>query len=80
MRRFFGIYIATIVPLLGTVVGRNYGAYRYLFQSLSNHPDVDRIAGMMRDGGFDRVNYRLTGYGTVAIHLARKGGGSRATS
>lgn len=78
MRHFFGIYIATIVPLLGTVVGRNYGAYRYLFQSLSNHPDVDRLAGMMRDAGFNHVEYRLTGYGTVAIHLARKSPESRA--
>jgi demethylmenaquinone methyltransferase/2-methoxy-6-polyprenyl-1,4-benzoquinol methylase len=78
MRRFFGIYIATIVPLLGTIVGRNYGAYRYLFQSLSNHPDADRLAGMMRDTGFDQVGYHLTGYGTVAIHLARKSGDSRA--
>ena len=78
MRRFFGIYIATIVPLLGTIVGRNYGAYRYLFQSLSNHPDADRLATMMRDAGFDQVGYHLTGYGTVAIHLARKSGDSLA--
>jgi len=73
MHRFFGLYIATVVPLLGVIVGRNYGAYRYLYQSLSVHPDAERLAAMMRDAGFAEAGYRLTGFGTVAIHLARKG-------
>ncbi len=38
MRHFFGLYIAAFVPLLGVLVAGNYGAYRYLFDSLSKHP------------------------------------------
>jgi demethylmenaquinone methyltransferase/2-methoxy-6-polyprenyl-1,4-benzoquinol methylase len=72
MRHFFSLYIATVVPILGVVVGGNYGAYRYLFQSLSTHPDADQLAGMMRTAGFREASYRLTGFGTVAIHQARK--------
>jgi demethylmenaquinone methyltransferase/2-methoxy-6-polyprenyl-1,4-benzoquinol methylase len=72
MRHFFSLYIATVVPILGVVVGHNYGAYRYLFQSLSTHPDAERIAAMMRAAGFSAASYRLTGFGTVAIHLGRK--------
>jgi demethylmenaquinone methyltransferase/2-methoxy-6-polyprenyl-1,4-benzoquinol methylase len=72
LRRFFRPYIATFVPLLGLLVARNYGAYRYLFDSLSIHPDADRVAAMMRDAGFGEVNYELTGFGTVAIHRAVK--------
>jgi demethylmenaquinone methyltransferase/2-methoxy-6-polyprenyl-1,4-benzoquinol methylase len=60
------------VPLLGMIVGRNYGAYRYLSQSLSVHPDADRLCEMMRAAGFSTATYRLTGFGTVAIHLAHK--------
>ena len=71
-RRFFGLYIATVVPLLGTVVGGNYGAYRYLFQSLSVHVDADRLCEMMRAAGFAQATYKITGFGTVAIHLGRK--------
>jgi len=73
-RRFFGLYIATVVPLLGTVVGGNYGAYRYLFQSLSVHVDADRLCEMMRAAGFAQATYKITGFGTVAIHLGRKTG------
>jgi demethylmenaquinone methyltransferase/2-methoxy-6-polyprenyl-1,4-benzoquinol methylase len=72
MRRFFGAYIAAFVPLLGVLVARNYGAYRYLFDSLSIHPDADRVAAMMRDAGFAEAGYTLAGFGTVALHRAVK--------
>ncbi|MBF6568340.1 MAG: ubiquinone/menaquinone biosynthesis methyltransferase [Candidatus Binataceae bacterium] len=72
LQRFFGLYIAAVVPLLGVVVGRKFGAYRYLYQSLTIHPDADRVAAMMRAAGFATAEYRLTGFGTVAIHLGRK--------
>jgi len=72
MRHFFALYIATAVPILGVIVARNYRAYRYLFQSLKTHPDADTIAAILRTAGFADAGYRLTGFGTVAIHLARK--------
>lgn len=74
MRRFFGVYIATVVPILGIVVGGNYGAYRYLFQSLSIHVEADHLSEMMRAAGFAEATYKITGFGTVAIHLGRKTG------
>ena len=80
MRHFFSLYIATVVPLLGVLLAGNYAAYRYLFQSLSVHPDADTIAAMMRAAGFAEASYRLTGFGTVAIHLGRKLGQGAAES
>ena len=77
LHRFFGLYIAAWVPLLGILVGRNYSAYRYLYQSLSTHPDADKLAAMLRGAGFDEAGYRLAGFGTVAIHLAHKPAGTR---
>jgi demethylmenaquinone methyltransferase/2-methoxy-6-polyprenyl-1,4-benzoquinol methylase len=72
LRHFFDLYIATFVPLLGVIVGRKYSAYRYLFQSLTIHPNADTLARIMRDAGFAETSYQLTGFGTVAIHLGRK--------
>jgi len=71
-RRFFDLYIATFVPLLGVIVGRKYAAYRYLFQSLTIHPDADALARLLREAGFAEAGYQLTGFRTVAIHLGRK--------
>jgi demethylmenaquinone methyltransferase / 2-methoxy-6-polyprenyl-1,4-benzoquinol methylase len=73
MRHFFGLYIAALVPMLGLTIAGNYRAYRYLSQSLNLHPDADSLAELMRKSGFSEVTYRVTGFGTVAIHLARKG-------
>jgi demethylmenaquinone methyltransferase / 2-methoxy-6-polyprenyl-1,4-benzoquinol methylase len=72
LRRFFAFYMATFVPLLGILLAGNYGAYRYLFDSLSVHPDANQVTAMMRETGFVEVNYKLTGLGTVALHRARK--------
>jgi demethylmenaquinone methyltransferase / 2-methoxy-6-polyprenyl-1,4-benzoquinol methylase len=72
LRRVLAFYIAVFVPLLGVLVAGNYGAYRYLFDSLSIHPDAAQVAAMMREAGFAEVSYKLTGLGTVAVHRARK--------
>ncbi|MGA2410983.1 MAG: class I SAM-dependent methyltransferase, partial [Candidatus Binataceae bacterium] len=72
MKPFFKSYIALWVPLLGVAVSRDYAAYRYLFQSLSIHPDADKVAEMMRSAGFADVSYALSGFNTVAIHRGVK--------
>jgi demethylmenaquinone methyltransferase/2-methoxy-6-polyprenyl-1,4-benzoquinol methylase len=74
MNRLFGFYIARIVPLLGGVVSGHFFAYRWLGQSLRPHPDADTMADIMRAAGLGGVGYRLTGFGTVAIHYASKPG------
>ncbi len=70
----FGFYIGRIVPLLGGAVSGHYFAYRWLGQSLRPHPDAETMAAIMRAAGLGEVGYRLTGFGTVAIHYAVKPG------
>jgi demethylmenaquinone methyltransferase / 2-methoxy-6-polyprenyl-1,4-benzoquinol methylase len=72
LNAFFGFYIARVVPLLGGVVSGHYFAYRWLGQSLRPHPDAETMAAIMRAAGLAEVGYRLTGFGTVAIHYAVK--------
>jgi ubiquinone/menaquinone biosynthesis C-methylase UbiE len=36
------------------------------------------LAQMMHNAGFGEANYRLTGFGTVAIHLGRKSAGDKS--
>jgi demethylmenaquinone methyltransferase / 2-methoxy-6-polyprenyl-1,4-benzoquinol methylase len=72
LRRALSLYTANFVPVLGVVVAGNYGAYRYLFDSLCVHADADQVCAMMRAAGFAEVNYRRIGFGTVAVHWAIK--------
>jgi len=80
LRGLFAFYIGRIVPLLGGVVSGHYFAYRWLGQSLRPHPDADTMAAIMRVAGLGEVGYRLTGFGTVAIHYAIKPGASERSA
>jgi demethylmenaquinone methyltransferase/2-methoxy-6-polyprenyl-1,4-benzoquinol methylase len=56
------------LPLLGKLIADDEASYRYLAESIRQHPPQEELAQMMEDAGFDQVRYRnLTG-GIVAIH------------
>ena len=56
------------LPVLGKLIADDEASYRYLAESIRQHPPQEELAQMMEDAGFDGVRYRnLTG-GIVAIH------------
>lgn len=56
------------LPVLGKLIADDEASYRYLAESIRQHPPQEELAQMMEDAGFDEVRYRnLTG-GIVAIH------------
>jgi len=56
------------LPILGKLIANDEDSYRYLAESIRQHPPQKELAQMMEDAGFDQVRYRnLTG-GIVAIH------------
>lgn len=68
-RELFLFYFKNILPLIGGVVSGSLGAYRYLPASVSQFPDQERLAEMMRQVGYINVRYfNLTG-GIAALHL-----------
>lgn len=66
----FRFYFTRIVPWIGRALSGHAGAYRYLPASTMAFPTPDRLAGAMRDAGFDGVVWTpLTG-GVAALHVA----------
>ena len=56
------------LPILGKLIADDEDSYRYLAESIRQHPPQEELVQMMEDAGFDQVRYRnLTG-GIVAIH------------
>jgi demethylmenaquinone methyltransferase/2-methoxy-6-polyprenyl-1,4-benzoquinol methylase len=56
------------LPVLGKLIAGDEASYRYLAESIRQHPPQEELARMMEDAGFAQVHYRnLTG-GIVAIH------------
>jgi demethylmenaquinone methyltransferase / 2-methoxy-6-polyprenyl-1,4-benzoquinol methylase len=71
-RAAFNFYFTRVLPRIGGLVSGSRGAYEYLPDSVSKFPDQRRLAGMMREAGFDRVGYRnLTG-GVAALHVGTR--------
>jgi len=57
-----------VLPRLGRLVARDAESYQYLAESIRTFPDQERLAGMMRDAGFARVDVRNLSGGIAAIH------------
>ena len=72
LARAYDAYSFTALPFLGKLVANDADSYRYLAESIRVHPDQDALAAMMREAGFERVDYHnLTG-GIVALHAGFK--------
>lgn len=71
-RQAFNFYFTRILPRIGGAVSGSRGAYEYLPDSVSKFPDQKGLAAMMRETGFDDVEYlNLTG-GIAAIHTGTR--------
>jgi len=72
-RKLYDWYSFRLLPWIGTVVARDgTGVYEYLPASIRNFPDQERFCRLLKEAGFQSVEYHnLTG-GIVAIHVAVK--------
>lgn len=67
-KSLFEFYFNQVLPRVGGLVSGSRGAYQYLPNSVRRFPDQRRLADLMRETGFDQVEYRnLTG-GIAALH------------
>jgi demethylmenaquinone methyltransferase/2-methoxy-6-polyprenyl-1,4-benzoquinol methylase len=64
---FYRLWFDRAVPLLGRAL-KGGAAYTYLPASVRRFPGPEELADMIRDAGFEDVNYRLLAGGIVALH------------
>ena len=68
LKKVYDGYSFGILPVLGKLIAGDEASYRYLAESIRQHPPQEELAAMMSKAGFSKVSYRnLTG-GIVAIH------------
>ena len=61
-------YSFKVLPWLGDKVAGDAPAYRYLAESIRQHPDQATLAAMMRHAGLSQVEVFNLAAGVVAIH------------
>ena len=57
---------------MGQLIANDRDSYQYLVESIRKFPDQDTFAAMIRDAGFDRVQYRNLSLGIAALHSGWK--------
>ncbi len=61
-----------LLPRIGGIISGSRSAYRYLPDSVARFPDQESLASLMREVGFDEVEFQnLTG-GVAALHIGRR--------
>ena len=70
--RMYNEYSFRIIPAIGEIVVNDRESYRYLVESIRQHPDQETLADMMADSGFERVEYFNLSGGIVALHSGWK--------
>ena len=68
LERAYDWYSFKVLPWLGDKVAGDAGAYRYLADSIRQHPDQAALAQMLRDAGLSQVEVFNLAAGVVAIH------------
>jgi demethylmenaquinone methyltransferase/2-methoxy-6-polyprenyl-1,4-benzoquinol methylase len=68
----FRLYFEHIVPIIGWALSGNYGAYKYLPDSVRAFPPAPDLAEIFRGVGLRDVKYQLLGFGAVAMHVGVK--------
>ena len=68
LERAYDLYSFKVLPWLGDKVAGDADAYRYLAESIRQHPDQATLAAMLRDAGLSNVEVFNLAAGVVAIH------------
>jgi len=72
LSKAYDAYSFSALPAMGKLVANDAESYRYLAESIRQHPDQETLLGMMQSAGFERCEYHnLTG-GIVALHKGFK--------
>lgn len=72
LERIYDTYSFRVLPLMGQLVANDPDSYRYLAESIRQHPDQDTLLGMMEDAGFVSCEYHNMTGGIVAVHKGIK--------
>lgn len=72
LRKPYDFYSFKILPKLGKLVAQDEASYRYLAESIRQHPEQEVLKSMMMDAGFQDTSFENLLGGVVAIHLGWK--------
>jgi len=68
----YDAYSFWLLPRLGKLVTGDADSYRYLVESIRQHPGQETLRLMMQTAGFDHCEFHNLSHGIVALHRSYK--------
>ena len=68
---FYNWYTRRILPVIGGMISGAPEAYKYLPESVRKFPEAPGLADLMREAGFEKVEWEYLTLGIVALHIGR---------
>ncbi|WP_425256238.1 bifunctional demethylmenaquinone methyltransferase/2-methoxy-6-polyprenyl-1,4-benzoquinol methylase UbiE [Microbaculum marinisediminis] len=66
--KIYDLYSFNAIPAMGRIVAGDADSYRYLVESIRRFPDRETFADMIREVGFERVQWRALSGGITVLH------------
>ncbi len=70
--RFYDLWSFNAIPPIGQMVTGDKESYQYLVESIRKFPNQESFAKLVRNAGFERVDYRNMTGGIAALHSGWK--------
>ena len=71
-KKAYDAYSFQIIPKLGAWLCKDEASYRYLVESIRQHPDQETLKTWFLEAGFERCDYQNLSGGIVALHQGTK--------
>lgn len=71
-RNLYYFYFCNVLPFIGKMVSKDSRAYSYLPESVRAFPDGDKMAGILKNCGFKKVQCIPLTFGISTIYWAEK--------
>ena len=72
LQKLYDLYSFSALPRLGEWIAKDADSYRYLAESIRQHPDQATLQGMLEAVGFEHCDVHNLSGGIVAIHRGFK--------
>lgn len=74
LKPFILFHLNVVIPMLGRIIGGQAAAdaYTYLPESTQTFKKPDELAALMREAGFNNVNFKTFMFGTMAVHWGQR--------
>lgn len=71
-REIYDFYSFSVIPSVGEIVAGDRASYQYLVESIRKFPSQEKFSAMIKEAGFEKVEYENLAGGVVAIHSGFK--------